>query len=106
MRILRQRPGQKHPLLLTARQLTDLTTGILRHSYLGQTFHGDLPLIRPRAAEPTKLAITPHHHHIQRMGWEIPIDRFTLGHISDQLALFPVGAAIDAYFSVQSRKQP
>jgi hypothetical protein len=68
LRLLRQRPGQEHPLLLAARQLPDLAMPEIGHADPRQAGLRPGAMRAADAADQAKLGIEPHQHHIAHGG--------------------------------------
>ena len=65
VRLLAQRPGNEHQLLLTAGQLRKAAGGQLRHAQLLQRGHGPPLLLRGGSAERRQLTGQPHQRRVQ-----------------------------------------
>ena len=57
VRVLGQRPGQKHPLLLAAGELADLAVGEVRYADFLQAPHGLLALLFTGPPQPPEPAV-------------------------------------------------
>ncbi len=81
--VLSQRPGDEDPLLLAYRELADLAMGQMDHPHLGEGLQRSLPIPSPWTSNPAQVTITPHQHHIQNRGREIPVHCGPLGNVGD-----------------------
>ena len=97
LRILRQRPRQKHTLLLTAGELTDLPVGIFPHPYFVECLFCHPPIFTARAFDPTEPSVAPHGHHFQRADRKVPTHRLALRHISDNAPHLRIRLAVDPH---------
>ena len=66
----------------------------------------DLALRLAGAADPAEPAVGAHHHDVERVGREIPVDAAALRHVADQIALLGVGLAEDLDRPGGDRHQP
>ena len=64
VRLLGERPGEEHALLLAAGQLADGAPRELGDAELVETARHHLAVGRLRAAQPAQAAVAPHHHHV------------------------------------------
>ncbi len=95
--------ARKRPLLLTTAQLTDLPILKSVDSNLSKSFQSAILLSLSDRSAPTQLTIGAHQDHIQDRGWEVPIDRFSLGHVSHSGALLSISVAKDLDRSTHHR---
>src|SRR5690625_3608740 len=79
--ILYQSTRQKHPLLLTTAQLTDLPVFKGQHAYFFQCFCSLLSLFGSRTTDPSQFSISSHQYHIDHRRRKIPVYTFFLRHI-------------------------
>ncbi|MNL48126.1 hypothetical protein D3C87_1709600 [compost metagenome] len=82
---LRQRAGQKHPLLLSAGKLADLPLAIIKHIDARQRSLDHLVIVFRRNTEEVHVAVTAHHHHILNQYGKTPVHLFSLRHIGDEV---------------------
>ena len=102
---LRQRPREKHPLLLTAGKISDLPVGEGKHLYLFKAFARDFPVLLRRALRQPKPAIASHQHHIHHVDGKIPIHRFALRNIPYAVTALPKGPAENLHPAAGKRQQ-
>jgi len=83
LRVLREGPGQKDPLLLAARQLADLPIREVAESDAIEAGQPALAMAPADGAEPADLAVEPHARDVEGGDREVPVDRLTLRHVPD-----------------------
>lgn len=84
---LRQRPGQKHPLLLPAGKFADLPLAIIEHVDAFQRLLDHLVIAFRRDAQEIHVAVTAHHHHILHQHRKTPVHLLCLRHVGDEVFL-------------------
>ena len=104
--ILGQGAGEEHPLLLAAGQLADLPLGKVGHAHLLEGVQRNLTIFPADRTQPADFAVQAHGDHIQSIDRKVPIDTFSLGDITHQVALGGVGLAIDGHGSRCAWNQP
>src|SRR3546814_10356396 len=82
-RLLGQRPCQEDPLLLTAGELPDLSSGKVGESDLVEAGHRRLAVPPPDRPAPADGAVAAHQHHVSGRHREVPIDTAAMRHIAD-----------------------
>ncbi|MNY14168.1 hypothetical protein D3C86_1473360 [compost metagenome] len=83
--LLRQRAGQKHPLLLPARELTDLALAIIEHVDAFQRLFHHLVVAFRGDAQEIHMAVTAHHHHILHQHRKAPVHLLGLRYVGDKV---------------------
>src|SRR5450759_2681707 len=97
VRLLGERPGEEHALLLAAGQLADGAPRELGDAELVQTARHHLAVGSLRAAQPAQAAVAPHHHHAVHGDREAPVDLLALGHVGDGIRLAAGRAAVQEH---------
>src|SRR5665647_2806705 len=97
VRLLGERPGEEHALLLAAGQLADGALRELGDAELVQTARHHLAVGSLRAAQPAQAAVAPHHHHAVHGDREAPVDLLALGHVGDGIRLAAGRAAVQEH---------
>jgi hypothetical protein len=95
--VLGEGAGKENALLLSSGELADLAIREVADTDMFEGLTGGVLLSFPDAAEPAELAIGPHGDDIEGAHGEVPVNALSLGHVSDELPLFPVGLSVDMH---------
>ena len=82
---LGQRPGEKDPLALPARQFADLPFAKLQHADPPQALLRDAPVLRPRGPHKIHVTVPAHQHHVPHADRKTPIDLLGLRHVGHEV---------------------
>src|SRR5450756_1146297 len=105
VRLLGERPGEEHALLLAAGQLADGAPRELGDAELVQTARHHLAVGRLGAAQPAQAAVAPHHHHVAHGDGQAPVDLLAPGHVGDGIRLAAGRAAVQQHAPAAQGKQ-
>ena len=83
LRVLCECACDEDALLLSARQLRDLTVGEVCHLHLVECLHRKRAILLAGAVNEPQMGIASHEHNIEDRCWEVPVHRAALRHIGD-----------------------
>ena len=82
---LGQRPRQKNPFPLPARQFADLPLAKVQHADPRETLLRDAPILRARCPHKIHVAVTPHQDHVPHAHRKTPVDLLGLRHVGHEV---------------------
>ncbi len=87
LRLLRQGPGDKYPLLLTSRELPQSGVAMAVHRHVRERSHGDLAVLPAGTREQPQGPIAAHHHRFEDGNGKIPVHHPLLWQVPDLRAM-------------------
>ena len=84
---LGQRPRQKNPFPLPARQFADLPLAKFQHADPHETLLRDAPILRARCPHKIHVAVAPHQDHVPHAHRKTPVDLLGLRHVGHEILL-------------------